>query len=61
MHIIKNKSYEGEDKEELDFVSLNSKGTLSIVMKNGTHYNFIKEEKEKLIRFIREILNGHRI
>jgi len=55
MHIINNKSYESKEKKEFDFASYNSKGTLSIVMKDGTHYNFIEEERDKLIDFIKKL------
>ena len=56
MHKIVGKKYKEEEKQEFDFVSYNSKGTLSIVMKDGTHYNFIKEELNKIRDFIKKHL-----
>ena len=55
MEIIKNKSYEGKEIQEFGFISFNNKGTLSIVMKDGTHYNFIGEELNKIIKFIKKL------
>lgn len=57
MQIIKDKKYEqvGENEiKELNFVSFNSKGTLSFVMKDGTHYNFNDREMRMIVDFIRE-------
>ena len=55
MENIKNKSYEGKEQKEFGFISYNNKGTLSIVMKDGTHYNFNGEELNKIIKFIKKI------
>jgi len=55
MEIIKNKSYEGKERSEFNFISYNNKGTLSIVMQDGTHYNFIGEESNKIIKFIKKL------
>jgi hypothetical protein len=52
MQTIKNKSYEEILVEEFDFISFNSKGTLSIVMKSGTHYNFRGDELKIIKQFI---------
>lgn len=55
MQIIKDKQYEFEkENKELNFVSFNSNGTLSFVMKDGTHYNFNDKELKKILEFIRE-------
>lgn len=57
MQIIKDKKYEiSEENEikELNFVSFNSKGTLSFVMKDGTHYNYNAKEMVAIIDFIKE-------
>ena len=55
MEIIKNKSYEEKEQKEFGFISYNNKGTLSIVMKDGTHYNFNGDELNKIIKFIKKI------
>jgi hypothetical protein len=55
MQIIKDKQYEyGKEIVDLDFVSLTSNGTLCLVMKGGTHYNFNDKEMKKIVEFIRE-------
>jgi hypothetical protein len=55
MQIIKDKKYEVEkENQELNFVSYNSNGTLSFVMKSGTHYNFNDKELRKILEFIKE-------
>jgi hypothetical protein len=55
MQIIKDKQYESEkENKELNFVSFNSNGTLSLVMKDGTYYNFNDKEMKKIIEFIKE-------
>jgi hypothetical protein len=57
MQIIKDKQYESEkENKELNFVSFNSNGTLSFVMKDGTHYNFNEKEMKRIIEFIRDKL-----
>jgi len=56
MHIIKDKEYDfEEEKKKLNFVSYNSKGTLSFVMEDGTHYNFNNKEFEIIIDFISKL------
>jgi len=57
MHIIANKKYQEEDIKEFDFICINSKKTLSIVMKDGTHYNFRGDELKTIIKFIQVIKN----
>jgi hypothetical protein len=55
MQIIKDKQYETEKEiKNLKFISYNSNGTLSLVMEDGTHYNFIDKEMKKIVEFIRE-------
>ena len=55
MQIIKDKKYEFEkENKELNFISYNSNGTLSLVMKDGTHYNFNDKELKKILDFIRD-------
>jgi uncharacterized protein (UPF0216 family) len=55
MQIIKDKQYDYEkENKELNFVSLTSNGTLCIVMKDGTHYNFNDKELKKILDFIKE-------
>jgi hypothetical protein len=61
MQVIKDKKYVtqfGDPPEpeirELNFVSFNSKGTLSFVCKDGTHYNFNEREMRMIIDFIKE-------
>lgn len=57
MQIIKDKKYELTEEheiKELNFVSFNSKGTLSFVMKDGTHYNYNEREMRMIIDFIKE-------
>jgi hypothetical protein len=57
MQIIKDKQYEYEKEiKNLKFVSMNSNGTLSFVMDDGTHYNFIEKEMRMIMLFIREKL-----
>ena len=56
MEIIEGKTYKEKERKEFDFTSYNSKGTLSIVMKDGTHYNFIQKEKDDIIKFIKTYL-----
>ena len=57
MQIIKDKQYETEKEiRELSFVSLTSNGTLCLVMKDGTHYNFNDKELRTILNFIREKL-----
>jgi hypothetical protein len=56
MQIIHNKEYKIEpETKEFNFISYNSKGTLSIVMEDGTHYNFHRDELVKMIKFIKEL------
>ena len=53
MHIIKEKQYEPEEeKGTVKFYSLNSRGTLSIVLVDGTHINLRGDELHKLKRFL---------
>lgn len=56
MQVIKDKQYDVLEKEnkDLNFVSFNSNGTLSFVMKDGTHLNFNDKEMKKIVDFIRE-------
>lgn len=55
MQIIKDKQYEyDKENRELNFISYNSNGTLSFVMKDGTHYNFNDKELRKILEFIKE-------
>ena len=55
MQIIKDKQYDYEkEQKELNFISFNSNGTLSLVYKDGTHHNFNDKEMEKIVKFIRE-------
>lgn len=56
VHIVENKCYGGEEFKDFDFISDNSKGTLSIVLKDGTHWNFRGEERKILIDFINKRL-----
>ena len=55
MQIIKDKKYDyAKEVDFLKFVSYNSNGTLSLVMENGTHFNFRDKELQKILDFIRE-------
>jgi hypothetical protein len=60
MQIIKSKQYDNpldtDEKENktLRFISYNSNGTLSFVMQDGTHYNFIDKEAYLIFKFIRD-------
>jgi len=55
MQIIKDKQYDFEKEiKNLKFISFNSNGTLSLVMEDGTHYNFIEKEMKMIVQFIRE-------
>lgn len=56
MQIIKEKQYE-HDKEysNLSRVSYNSNETLTLVMEDGTHYDFNGKELNKIIEFIRKL------
>lgn len=57
MQIIKDKQYEYEKEiKELNFISFTSNGTLCLVMKDGTHYNFNKIELRIILQFIKEKL-----
>lgn len=55
MQIIKDKQYETiKENSVFKFISYNSNGTLSIVMDDGTHYNFRGEELRIIVNFIKE-------
>jgi len=59
MQIIKDKEYDFEkENKSLNFVSFNSNKTLSLVMKDGTHYNFCREELKMILDFVENILMG---
>ena len=56
MHIIHEKEYEKtQEIGELKFVSYNSNGTLSLVLEDGTYYNFRNKELKMIIDFLRRI------
>lgn len=55
MEVIKKIKSEGIEKKELSLVSDNSKGTLSFLMMDGTLYNFNREERKKIIEFIKKL------
>lgn len=41
-----------EEKKDLNFISYNSKKTLTIAMKDGTYFNFNGDEAKILINFV---------
>lgn len=56
MQIIREKQYNWEkENQRLNRVSFNTNDVLSLIMNDGTHYNFNRDELKLIVRFFRKI------